>query len=282
MSQVYTEPELTALLQRYEATCGALAAALCRAAGGAVITTPDATLTWMPVSYWANGVVSPHLATDTADRRLEELLAFYRARRTEMRLRLGPSTSPANLAEYLNRRGFRHPTSWPIMGADLTRLRTDVPGPSGLQVRVVDDYHRLAADRDSKLGAISTVRQRRLTRAFQNLAEQRPRRLWTLIGQMDGAPVAGAILFVHQDTATGYHLAVLPDYRRRGIGAVMMAEMTRLARDEGARYAVLSASGQGFRYYPRFGLAFLARVPVYRYDRALQRRDEERLGATAG
>ena len=63
--------------------------------GGAVITTPDATLTWMPVSYWANGVVSPHLATDTADRRLEELLAFYRARRTEMRLRLGPSTSPA-------------------------------------------------------------------------------------------------------------------------------------------------------------------------------------------
>lgn len=282
MSQVYTEPELTALLHRYEATSQALSSAICLAAGGEVIHAPDATLTWMPARYWATGTVSPRLATDTAEQRLEEILRFFRERRSEARLRLGPSTTPANLAEYLDRRGFPHPVAMPIMGAELARLRTDLPGPSGVAVRVLDDYLRLSREPRSPLGAISSVRQPRLAAAFQKLSEEKPRRLWTLVGELEGVRVSAVILFRHEDTVTGFHFEVLKDYRRHGLGAAMVAEMLRLTGEHGARYAVLGASGQGFRYYPRFGFAFLGKVPVYHYTRTLERRDEERLGATAG
>ena len=274
-SPTYSELELAALRLRYEATSQALSTAICLATGGEVIHAPDATLTWMPVKYWANGLVSPRLAEDTAERRLEEILHFFREHRTEARLRLGPSTTPANLAEYLNRRGFPHPTAMPIMGADLARLRTDLPLARGVTVRVLDDYLHLLRQPRSPLAAVSSVRQPRLAAAFQKLAEERPRRLWTLVGEMEGAAVSAVILFQHEDTVTGFHFEVLPDHRRHGLGAAMIAEMLRLSRELGARYAVLGASGQGSRYYPRFGFVSLDKMPVYHYTRALQRRDDQ-------
>ncbi len=78
-------------------------------------------------------------------------------------------------------------------------------------------------------------------------------RFETFQATVRGAP-AGALVRLRDSGVVGfYHVAVLPRYRRRGIGTAMMAYALHDAQQQGARVAALTASPMAERLYQRMG-----------------------------
>lgn len=77
---------------------------------------------------------------------------------------------------------------------------------------------------------------------------------WTFVlAELEGRPVATAVLFGATRVATLFGVATVPDLRGRGIGGAVTLEALRLARERGYREAVLFATESGAPVYRRLG-----------------------------
>jgi ribosomal protein S18 acetylase RimI-like enzyme len=74
-----------------------------------------------------------------------------------------------------------------------------------------------------------------------------------VLAELDGRPVATAVLFGAARVATLFGIATVPDQRGRGIGGAVTLEALRLARERGYREAVLFATESGAPVYRRLG-----------------------------
>jgi len=74
-----------------------------------------------------------------------------------------------------------------------------------------------------------------------------------VIASVDGRDVAVAWVVLDGDAGLVGWVGTLPEYRRRGLGALVTQAVTNAAFDRGARIVVLQASPQGFPVYERLG-----------------------------
>jgi ribosomal protein S18 acetylase RimI-like enzyme len=81
-----------------------------------------------------------------------------------------------------------------------------------------------------------------------------------LLGLVDGDVVATAGVFHGTRAAEVQHIATKRSHRRRGIGTAMTVAALELVRRQGSRYAVLTASPDGFGIYERLGFKTVATV----------------------
>ena len=86
-----------------------------------------------------NGVHRATLRDDTADARIAEAEAHFSARRAPLGWLTGPLSRPADLAERLIARGYRHAIRIPGMAADLAALPEQIATPPGLAIVTVGD-----------------------------------------------------------------------------------------------------------------------------------------------
>jgi GNAT superfamily N-acetyltransferase len=74
-----------------------------------------------------------------------------------------------------------------------------------------------------------------------------------VIASVDGRDVAVAWVALDGDAGLVGWVGTLPEYRRRGLGALVTQAVTNEAFDRGARIVVLQASPQGLPVYERLG-----------------------------
>ena len=74
-----------------------------------------------------------------------------------------------------------------------------------------------------------------------------------VIASVDGRDVAVAWVVLDDDAGLVGWVGTLPDYRRRGLGALVTQAVTNEAFERGARIVVLQASPQGLPVYERLG-----------------------------
>ncbi len=75
----------------------------------------------------------------------------------------------------------------------------------------------------------------------------------------DAAVATGRIVF-HADHARVGRMAVLADYRKRGVGRAILEELLRVARERGARRIVLHAQVQAIGFYESLGFRAFGEV----------------------
>ena len=83
---------------------------------------------------------------------------------------------------------------------------------------------------------------------------------------MEGKLIASVGLFLHQDSVAGFDLLVAPEYRRLGVGSVMLRQIARFTHEQGASLGVLASSTMGTRFYPRLGIAYTGRCPIHSFN----------------
>jgi GNAT superfamily N-acetyltransferase len=268
----FTLDQQIAFMQAYESNAAAYALALAEAGGGLALHEPDFALALFPYPHPINGVFLPRFKPENCDQRIEMILEIASQRQVKIRFRLGPSPQPADLAGRLERRGVRRSVTQRLMAL---HLREDSPllsasaqasAPEGLRIYPIEDYQLLLRMTHPRLGRINTPRKRCLLQAYQKLAEERPRRHWTFVAELEGRLVGSVGVFFHQDSIAGYDLLVLKEHRRQGIGAAMLRHIGRFALGYGATQAVLATSVQGKRFYPRLGIAPVGDFPVYTFE----------------
>lgn len=224
-----------------------------RAAGGEVHRRAGALWTYTPGTGGDQEIAFPRLPRATAGDDLEAIVAFYRRRagqRGVLCWSLDPPATPA-LGSRLAARGFRWGFRPHWMGLDLRLLPPDGPPPA-VRIGLLDE--------ESPAVAGLPYYDQTSAGQMQAAGRSRPHRIWHIGAWREGRLVGHSVLNLtvgRLGVAGIFNVGVVPEARRRGIGAAVTAAACRLARDLGCRHAVLNATPAGEPVYRRLGFASL-------------------------
>lgn len=210
-------------------------------------------LTDVPVTFF-NGIGEARVHRDD----VPQLIAAFGAR--PFRWWISPASEPHDLRNVLREHGMEHRYDAPGMAADLTTYRHE-PAPRELTIERLAG--RMQPWLDVFLACFEKSEDERATwlGAYEHCDAS-----WIhFAGFVDGVPVATTSLLLAGDLCGVYHVATLPRYRGRGIGAAMTRAAMRTARDAGAHTATLQSSELGESVYRSVG--FKAACTLTLFDR---------------
>ena len=224
------------------------------------------TLSTLPFPLF-NSVMRARLPGDRIDALIDARLAACEARKVPMLWWTGPSTTPADLGERLDRCGFVLEGARG-MAADLEchvaphDLPPPEPAPS---IEAVEDAATLA--QWSRVLCDSFGAPHPFGEAFGELAVTiglgplSPFRHF--LARVDGEPAATCSLFLGAGVAGIYDVSTLPERRRRGLGRLITRAAMHEARARGYRMAILHSSALGAGVYRALGFQDVCAIGQY-------------------
>jgi len=237
---------------------------------------PQVELHDEPDALWsATGIRDPYLnrvywarfSGEDADRRVGEILTHFVSRGLPLSWHIGPSSGPRELRTLLIGRGLTRLEDEVGMALDLRSFRGDALAPFDLVIEPVAEISALRSWVEVVAAGFEfpdTVAALLFDLHSDNeLGENLPWRLF--LGLVDGEPVSTSRLFISGGVAGVYHVATMPEKRKRGIGTAMTLAALREARSLGCEIAVLRAAQAGLRIY--LGLGFRECCTFSRYWR---------------
>ena len=212
-----------------------------------------------------NSVMRATLAPDQVESVIDSLLTRYRSRYVPVLWRVGPSSSPPDLASRLEARGFIDVGTLMGFALDLHTLDSSPSLTQGFTVERVLDPTRL---RDWRLVLLAT---NELPRA---VADEYVFRIgiasvrlglpyFHYVGYLNGVPVATSSLFLGGGVAGLYNVATIPSHRGRGFATAVTLAALEDARARGYRVAVLESEDNADRIYRRLGFEEQCRTKGY-------------------
>jgi GNAT superfamily N-acetyltransferase len=174
----------------------------------------------------------------------------------------GPQSAPEDIDDRLEAAGLRPAgVNWPGMAMALADVDEEQARPEGVSVRPAHSDSELEAwgrvfcaahdlppwAADSWLEAARRFRFRGL-----------PWQHW--VATLDSAPAGVGISHLGGGVIGLYGIGTLPPARRRGVGAALTLVPILAARAEGYRAAILHATPDGERLYPRLGFREYCRI----------------------
>ncbi len=220
-----------------------------------------------------NQVLRVSFAPGEADAAIDRLLARFRSHRLPFCWNVGPASLPPDLVTRLQARSPAGSNSMPAMALDLSQPLEELAQPDGLVIERVRDAaaldrwaqaYRYGFDLSERF--VGTLRDAYAAIGFD---DDGPFRHY--VGLLDRAPVACSTMFLDvgacpersRGVAALWHIATLPQARKRGIGAAMTLQPVRDARALSYRLAVLYASEMGAPVYRRLGFREHFRIAQY-------------------
>ena len=189
----------------------------------------------------------------TANARIDEVIAWFEARRLPFVWRLGPADQPADLKDRLLARGFAtDPEEMPGMVARLDGLPA-LELPTGAVVERVRDPGTFRVWLDVVIAGFEMPAP--MGEAFQKFSGLGfgPDIPTLLLARLDGRPVAAALAAMAGGGVLISNVTTLPDVRGQGIGRAITLAAMRHGAEAGAAIAVLLASAMGHGIYRRLG-----------------------------
>jgi len=185
-------------------------------------------------------IAFPSLDGDSADDRLDEMMAWYATRPNKGIgcWSLDPP-GPLDLGDRLKARGFQDGWRPCWMALRLDEMQEAHAHPRGLQIVV---------DNETSLGAVKGLPYAGHDGAIApEMLRDHPDRVWRCLALLKGRIVGQSAAFISTGTfeMVGiYNVAVLASARRQGIGKALVTAACLAGKEKGHRYAVLNATGR--------------------------------------
>ena len=230
----------------------------------------DADVAWVDTGLYDsafNYVYDNALPADERDRGVRRVTEHFRGRGLPFRWTVGLLGEPPGMAKVLEAHGLRLDEQEPGM-----MLESGAPPAAavpGLEIRPVTDAELLRRWIWTwGCGAPDDVIERWYG-VYRALPYGPDGPLRMFVGFLDGEPVATVYLHLaaNQGTetlaGTVHYVVTRPEFRRRGIGAVMTQVAVRAAEAAGCRSVVLTASPYGVGVYRRLGFREYCQADTY-------------------
>ena len=170
---------------------------------------------------------------------------------------VGPCTEPANLEELLLQNGWTYLASPPAMAVDLSELG-EAPAVDGLELRRVVTNEEYAQWLEAV--AAGFILPLNVAQLFQTPKDDSVRFYTALL---DGQPIGTAAMVILKGVPGIYCVSTLPEFRRRGIGALLTTLPLLDARAEGYRMATLQSSSMGYPIYTKLGFREVCKLKMF-------------------
>jgi GNAT superfamily N-acetyltransferase len=210
-----------------------------------------------------NGATAARFGPETADARIEQVLAPFRAERIDMSWMVGSTSTPGDLAARLLAHGLVHDEDLPVLGMNLDAWRTEPP-PPGIELEWVAD--RATFDEASLVMFAGFGMPDGLFDAFADrfsmtaLGADPMQRI--VLARLDGRAISTALGFVLDGVLGIYNVATIPDAQRRGAGSAVTRAVIDDGIGRGAVAAMLQSSAAGRPVYERIGFHDVGTVSV--------------------
>lgn len=211
------------------------------------------TLSDLPFPLF-NSVLRARLNPGEADAIIDARIRECEGRRVPMLWWTGPSSSPADLADRLQQRGFFLEPAFG-MAADLERPPTEVWPDRSITIEAVRDHGSL--DTWSRVLCHAFGAPQPFGDAFAELAvaiglgDSSPFRHF--LARVNGQAAATCSLFLGAGVAGIYDVSTVPERRKRGLGSRVTRAAMAAARASGYRMAILHSSTLGAGMYRSLG-----------------------------
>ncbi|MBZ0298918.1 MAG: GNAT family N-acetyltransferase [Anaerolineae bacterium] len=202
-----------------------------------------------------NGILRAQFPPDSADRHVEEIVAYFRERHLPLLWQIWPSTRPDDLGARLVAAGLSA-AGWNAgMALDLHQVADPLPLPPDLTIQSVENevhlqqwLRTLSAGFELQAEVVNLLET--LSRqagfgggaAFQNY-----------VGFVADQPAACASMIFGAGVAGIYNVVTLPDVRGLGLGTALTYRALLDARSQGYRIAILHSTQMGYSIYYRLG-----------------------------
>lgn len=176
----------------------------------------------------------------------------------------GPSDTPLDLGERLERLGCVLAGEDPGMAVDLEKVPDETP-PSELEVTQVRDAVGCRA-LCVVIGASFELPEL-VTEAFDRIiadvgfGPDAP--VVSFVGRIDGEPVGGSSVMLGAGVAGVYNIGTIAEARGRGVGRAMTLAACLHGRARGYRAAILHSTEAGYPVYQRLGFREYCKVRQY-------------------
>ncbi len=228
------------------------------------LVAPDVILSAIGLPFpRVNSASAARFTTETADARINDVVAWFHERGLPFVWRLGPADRPADLADRLAANGFTlDPDEMPGMAAPLEAL-PPVELPSGATIELVRDAAAFRAWLDVMVAGFGMPTQ--IGDAFMKFAtlgfgDELPTR--SILARLDGRPVATALGVLAGGGLVIANVATLEDVRGRGLGRAVTLAAMHAGAEAGATVAVLQSTEMGLGVYRRLGFESFGRYRV--------------------
>ncbi len=189
------------------------------------------------------------------DRKIDEMVAYFKSREINFGWTTGPSTRPAQLHLMLEAHGFTYSDRTTGMAIDLYELNEHIFVNADLVISEIDDLDGLQILRSiemSGFGASETTAQN-YYEAYASSGFGDGTNWHHYVGWLHGQPVAIASLLFYAGVAGIYGVTTIPQCRRQGVAAAMTLQALHEARRRGYRIAILSPTEMSYSLYRRIG-----------------------------
>jgi GNAT superfamily N-acetyltransferase len=213
-----------------------------------------------------NSIMDARLTPDNVDATIQSLLSDGTQRKVPLLWWVGPSTTPTDLASYLQKNGFAVDDDGPGMAVVLADLNESLPMPGGLSIQPVqDDDARREWCRTMAQGFEIPASKFELAVNSWHflLSRMNPETTQAFIARLNGEAVATSMLQLGGGVAGIYAVATIPEARRQGIGFQVTSYALHQASSMGYTVGILQASEMGLPVYRSLGFREYCRITSY-------------------
>jgi len=204
--------------------------------------------------------------TSDVDAEVDAIFAHFHRRNVPFLWLVHPSALPANLSDFLRRRGFDEVEAITGMAADLTRLPDAATLPDGVEIHDVTPDHDLAPFAEFVASRWHVPESARMH--LQSIVDMArigmpgsPNRAWLAI--KDGAALAKVFIHDGAGEVGVYGMATKPEARGLGLARTLCLHTLHDARGRGHALAVLHSTPMAVSLYRSLGFEDIAPFRLY-------------------
>ncbi|MEM4265116.1 MAG: GNAT family N-acetyltransferase [Thermoplasmata archaeon] len=217
-----------------------------------------------------NVVLKCDLDRQNIERRIDEAIEDFKSRRIPLLWHTGLTTTPGDIGDYLEARGFPHDYDLAAMAVDVSASLEPKRFREGVSARPVENEDDcvhwadcLARSWESPSGTAEWMLQNACfnVRLEQERRLSLPRKMY--LGFIDGKPAGACMLVWDNDIAGLEMVGTVHAARYKGVGSAMITRALGDAALMGFKFVVVLATVEGVKLYEKCGFERYGELPEH-------------------